>query len=178
MIVVADTDLLSDHLWLEEQQRPGLLRSWADNDAFVINTLDYLAGSDALISLRSRGRFSRPFSLVDELQRQAQVRFQATYQQLQQNLIATERTLATLRDNPDPHEADLPDEQRQALDQYASQQRQLRQQLRTLQYQLNHDVDALGQTLKLVNIAPIPVLLGVTLLLVLVVRRLRHGKGH
>ena len=178
VIVVADTDLLSDHLWLEEQQRPGLLRSWADNDAFVINTLDYLAGSDALISLRSRGRFSRPFSLVDELQRQAQVRFQATYQQLQQNLIATERTLATLRDNPDPHEADLPDEQRQALDQYASQQRQLRQQLRTLQYQLNHDVDALGQTLKLVNIAPIPVLLGMTLMLVLVVRRLRHGKGH
>ncbi|MHC8339473.1 GldG family protein [Pseudomonas sp. HLT2-19-2] len=180
VIVVADTDLLSDRLWLEEQQRPGkgLLRSWADNDAFVINTLDYLAGSDALISLRSRGRFSRPFSVVDELQRQAQVRFQATYKQLQQSLVDTERTLASLQHNPDPHEADLPQEQRQALEQHMSQQRQLRQDLRTLQYQLNHEVDALGRTLKLLNIALIPMLLGLSLLLVLAVRRQRHARGH
>lgn len=180
VIVVADTDLLSDRMWLEAQQRPGqtLLRSWADNDVFVINTLDYLTGSDALISLRSRGRFSRPFSIVDELQRQAQVHFQATYKQLHQNLIKTERTLATLRNNPDPHEAHLPQEQRQALNQYANQQRQLRQQLRTLQYQLNHDVDALGQILKLLNIALIPALLGLTLLIVLAARRLLHGRGH
>lgn len=180
VIAVADTDLLSDRLWLEAQQRPGqgLLRSWADNDAFVINTLDYLTGSDALISLRSRGHFSRPFSLVDELQHQAQVRFQAAYKQLHQNLIETERTMATLRSNPDPHEPQLPDEQRAALKQHASQQRQLRQELRTLQYQLNHDVDALGRTLKLLNIAPIPLLLGLTLLLVLTARRLRHRRGH
>ncbi|WP_311136323.1 hypothetical protein [Pseudomonas hygromyciniae] len=93
VIAVADTDLLTDRLWLQEQQRSGhsLLRPWADNDAFVINSLDYLSGSEALVSLRARGRFSRLFSVVDELQRQAQIRFQSTYRQLSQSLAETDR---------------------------------------------------------------------------------------
>ncbi|MBN0978577.1 Gldg family protein [Pseudomonas sp. SDM007_2] len=179
VIAVADTDLLTDRLWLQEQQRSGhsLLRSWADNDAFVINSLDYLSGSEALVSLRARGRFSRPFSVVDELQRQAQIRFQSTYRQLSQSLAETDRALQKLRSNPDPHAAQLPAEQIDELAQRERQQHQLREQLRSLQYQLNNDVDALGRTLKWLNIGLVPLLLTLLALLIMAIRRLRSGKG-
>ena len=67
MIVVADTDLLSDRMWVQVQDFFGqrIPQPWADNASFVINSLDNLSGSDALISVRSRGRFSRPFEVVD-----------------------------------------------------------------------------------------------------------------
>lgn len=179
VIAVADTDLLTDRLWLQEQQRSGhsLLRSWADNDAFVINSLDYLSGSEALVSLRARGRFSRPFSVVDELQRQAQIRFQSTYRQLSQSLAETDRALQKLRSNPDPHAAHLPAEQIDELAERERQQHQLREQLRSLQYQLNNDVDALGRTLKWLNIVLVPLLLTLLALLIMAIRRLRSGKG-
>ncbi|MDD1135714.1 Gldg family protein [Pseudomonas shahriarae] len=180
VIAVADTDLLTDRLWLHEQQSSGhvLLRSWADNDAFVINSLDYLAGSDALISLRSRGRFSRPFTVVDELQRQAQIRFQTTYQQLSRSLVETERALKTLRAIPDAHTVEQPAEQLDELATHERLQRQLREQLRNLQYQLNNDVDGLGRVLKWINIGLVPTLLMVLVLLMMAARRLLFGKGN
>src|SRR5690606_24592940 len=66
VIAVADTDLLSDRMWVQVQDFFGqrLPQPWADNGSFVVNALDNLAGSDALISVRSRGRSARPFVVV------------------------------------------------------------------------------------------------------------------
>lgn len=180
IIAVADTDMLSNRLWLEPTQPsdPAPLRSWADNDAFVINALDYLTGSDALISLRSRGRFSRPFDAVDALRQQAQGRFQTTYEQLSKHLSETERMLATLRLNPDPNQAQLPEKQREALILHENRQRKLQQDLRQVQFELNNDVDALHHYLKLLNIALVPLLVCAVMLLVLWGRHLRRTKGN
>ena len=180
LIVVADTDMLSDPLWLEQSHpsAPSPLRAWADNDAFVINALDYLTGSDALISLRSRGRFSRPFEAVDELQRQAQARLQDTQQQLNQHLSETERTLATLRHSTDPHEAQLPEKQRDALSLHENRQRKLQQDLRQVQYELNNDIEALHNALKLLNIALVPLVVCVVMLRVLWVRHRRRTQSN
>ncbi|MCR3771195.1 GldG family protein, partial [Pseudomonas aeruginosa] len=65
VIVVADTDLLSDRMWVQVQDFFGqrVPQPWADNGALVVNALDNLSGTDALISVRSRGRFSRPYDV-------------------------------------------------------------------------------------------------------------------
>ena len=54
VIVVADTDLLSDRMWVQVQDFFGqrMPQPWADNASFTINALDNLSGSDALISVR------------------------------------------------------------------------------------------------------------------------------
>src|SRR5690606_12531074 len=85
VIVVADTDLLSDRMWVQVQDFFGqrLPQPWADNGSFVVNALDNLAGSDALISVRSRGRSARPFVVVVDLQRQAENRFREKEEVLQ-----------------------------------------------------------------------------------------------
>lgn len=76
VLLVADTDLLSNPLWLQEQPGHNEPQVWADNDLFVGNALDYLSGSDALIDLRSRGHTKRPFTRVEALRREAGLRAQ------------------------------------------------------------------------------------------------------
>jgi ABC-type uncharacterized transport system involved in gliding motility auxiliary subunit len=132
---------------------------WADNASFVINALDNLAGSDALISVRSRGRFSRPFTVVDELQRQAETRFREKADALKQRLADTEQKLAALQ-NPDPGKAlELTPEQQSAMQQFIQERVRIRKELRDVQFQLNADIESLGRTLKIVNIAAVPLLL-------------------
>lgn len=132
---------------------------WADNGAFVINALDNLSGTDALISVRSRGRFTRPFVVVEALQRQAENRFREKEEVLQQRLADTEQKLAELQ-SPDPEQAlELSGEQEQALRQFLQEKVRIRKELREVRYQLNADIEALGRTLKFVNIALVPLVL-------------------
>lgn len=161
VIVVADSDLLSDRMWVQVQDFFGqrVPQPWADNANFVINALDNLAGSDALIGVRSRGRFSRPFSVVDELQRQAEVRFREKANGLKQRLSETEQKLAALQNQDPSKPLELTPEQQAAVQQFIQERVRIRKELRDVQFQLNADIDALGRTLKIVNIAAVPLLL-------------------
>jgi gliding motility-associatede transport system auxiliary component len=68
-IVIADTDLLSDQFWVDVRDFLGqqVAIPNASNAAFIVNALDNLSGSDALIALRGRGAEDRPFQLVNDL---------------------------------------------------------------------------------------------------------------
>jgi len=161
VIVVADTDLLSDRMWVQVQDFFGqrFPQPWADNGSFVVNALDNLAGSDALISVRSRGRSARPFLVVEDLQRQAENRFRETEEVLQNRLAETEAQLAELQ-SLDPEQAlELTLEQQAALQGYMQEKLRIRKELREVRYQLNADIEALGRTLKFLNIALVPLLL-------------------
>ncbi len=161
VIVVADTDLLSDRMWVQVQDFFGqrLPQPWADNGSFVVNALDNLAGSDALISVRSRGRSARPFMVVEDLQRQAENRFREKEEVLQNRLAETEAQLAELQ-SLDPEQAmELTAEQQAALQGYMQEKLRIRKELREVRYQLNADIEALGRTLRFLNIALVPLLL-------------------
>ncbi|MDF5808560.1 Gldg family protein [Pseudomonas aeruginosa] len=180
VIVVADTDLLSDRMWVQVQDFFGqrVPQPWADNGALVVNALDNLSGTDALISVRSRGRFSRPFVVVERLQREAETSFRQKEEQLEQRLADTEQQLAALQQGADPEKAvELTPEQQATVRQYMQEKLRIRKELREVQYQLNADIDALGRTLQLVNIALVPSLLTVGVLLGWLWRRRRMARG-
>ena len=175
VIVIADTDLLSDRMWVQVQDFFGqrVPQPWADNGAFVINALDNLSGTDALISVRSRGRFTRPFVVVEELQRQAENRFREQEEVLQQRLAATEQKLAELQSS-DPEQAlGLTAEEESALQQFLQEKLRIRKELREVRYQLNADIEALGRTLKFANIVLVPLLLTLAALALWLWRRRR-----
>lgn len=161
VIVVADTDLLSDRMWVQVQDFFGqrLPQPWADNGSFVVNALDNLAGSDALISVRSRGRSARPFVVVEDLQRQAENRFREKEEVLQNRLAETEAQLAELQSLDPEQVMELTAEQQAALQGYMQEKLRIRKELREVRYQLNADIEALGRTLKFLNIALVPLLL-------------------
>ncbi|PTU75535.1 GldG family protein [Pseudomonas mangrovi] len=178
VIAVADVDMLTDRMWVQVQDFFGqrIPQPWADNAGFAINALDNLAGSDALISVRSRGRYSRPFVVVETLQREAEARFRQKEEALQQRLAETEQQLAALQQNQDPTKLlELTPEQQGAVQQFLQEKLKIRKELREVRFQLNADIEALGRTLKLINIALVPALLTLGVLALALWRRRRRG---
>jgi ABC-type uncharacterized transport system involved in gliding motility auxiliary subunit len=69
IILVADTDILTDRLWVQIRPFFGqkLMNAFANNGDFAVNSLDNMAGSSDLISIRGRATSQRPFTTVDAL---------------------------------------------------------------------------------------------------------------
>ncbi|HET8707994.1 MAG TPA: Gldg family protein, partial [Pseudomonadales bacterium] len=99
VVVVADTDVLTDRLWVQTQEFMGqtVAVPFADNGNFATNLVDNLAGSADLISVRSRGQYSRPFTRVENLQRKAEMNLRSKEKQLQSQLDETEKQLNELQ---------------------------------------------------------------------------------
>ena len=70
VVVFADVDFISDIV--AYRQTFFGMTVVEDNSALVLNTLEDLAGSSALISIRSRGNFKRPFVKIDQIESQAE----------------------------------------------------------------------------------------------------------
>jgi ABC-2 type transport system permease protein len=80
IMVLGDVDLLADSLYVGGDGES------ADNAAFILNAMDILSGSDALVGLRSRTPSSRPLVVVERLKAEAQARLLDEQQQLQTRL--------------------------------------------------------------------------------------------
>jgi len=162
LILVSDTDVLSDRLWVQVQNFFGqqVATAFADNGSLLTNLVDYFAGSQDLISVRSRGRFTRPFEVVQSLRREAETQYLESAEQLQLELNETERQLADLESQ---QESDgvlrLSDEQEAALVRFQEEKLRIRKALRDVRHRLDQDIDQLGGQLKLLNIIVLPILL-------------------
>ncbi len=99
LIVIADSDLLEDRFWVNVQDFLGqrVAQPTAGNGFFIVNAVDHLMGSDDLISLRSRSKSDRPFTVVQAIERQAQERYRAEEQELQAKVDDTEQRLKELQ---------------------------------------------------------------------------------
>ena len=166
MILVADTDVLTDRLWVQVNRFFGqrIANAWASNGDFVVNALDNLTGSNDLIGIRGRATYSRPFLRVQELEREADERWRGTIQELEDQLAQTESKLAELQANRDDDNlAILTDEQSAELERFQQQRIQVRRDLRDVQLTLNQDKERLGVWLKVLNILVLPFLLTIAL---------------
>jgi ABC-type uncharacterized transport system involved in gliding motility auxiliary subunit len=139
---------------------------FANNGDFIINAVENLSGSDALISIRSRGVFSRSFSKVDELTFIAEQKFREQEKILQQQLEETEQQLLQLQNQQvEVGALVISPKQQLAIDEFMQKKANIRKSLRDVRHQLDKDIESLGNWLKLVNIAIAPLIL--TLLLAL-----------
>ncbi len=68
--VFSDVDFLSDQMAYANSLFGKMVVG--DNSALLMNTIEDLSGSGDLISIRSRGNYRRPFTVVDEIERQAE----------------------------------------------------------------------------------------------------------
>ncbi|TQV85623.1 ABC transporter [Exilibacterium tricleocarpae] len=162
IVVVADTDMLSDRLWVQVSDFFGqrVAAPWANNGAFVINAVENLSGSADLISVRSRGTYTRPFEVVERLQRVATERFQEQEQILMDKLEQLEVQIQQLSQTEQGEmvlESDAA--QRQDIKAFELEKLQVRRDLRQVQHQLRKDIGALETRLLLINAALVPGLL-------------------
>jgi ABC-type uncharacterized transport system involved in gliding motility auxiliary subunit len=177
IILVADTDLLSDRMWVQVQPffDQKIMNAFANNGDFFINAVDNLTGSSDLISIRGRATSQRPFTVVEDMKRAAEQNSRGKEQQLQQQLSDTERKLTELQSGKAKgSEMILSPAQQNELQSFLQKKVEIRKQLRQVRRDLDKDIDALGSRLKFIDIALMPILITIAALLFAAWKRRRR----
>jgi gliding motility-associatede transport system auxiliary component len=179
VVIIADTDLMADFMWVQTRQFFGqmLMQPFANNGELVWNAIDNLSGSADLISIRGRATYSRPFDRVEALRRDADSRFRAKEQELEQQLQQTEEKLSKLQTaQPANGDAILTADQAREIERFQLDKVRIRKELRAVKSGLDADIKALGLRVKVVNVLLVPALCAMLALLVNAWhRRRRHA---
>jgi ABC-type uncharacterized transport system involved in gliding motility auxiliary subunit len=177
IVVIADTDFLMDYLWVQTRELLGqrIAQPFANNGDLIANVLDNLSGSSALISVRGRASFSRPFERIEALKRQADDRLRAKALELQSELQQTESKLTELQaKRNDQSSLMFSPEQEAELKRFTAEKTRVRKELRETERGLDVDINRLGSWLKAINIAIAPLLVAVAGVIILSMRRRRR----
>ena len=178
IVIIADTDFLMDYLWVQQRELLGqrIAQAFANNGDLIANILDNLSGSSALISIRGRASFSRPFERVDALKRQADDRLRSKALELQAELQQTESKLTELQSKRnDQSSIMLSPEQEAELKRFTAEKTRVRKELRETQRGLDVDINRLGSRLKVINIAIAPLVVAIAGVVILSTRRRRRA---
>ena len=182
VIVAADSDIFDDRFWVHTQDLFGkrIAQPFADNAAFVLNAVENLTGSSDLISLRTRASSDRPFTVVKQMQAEAQAQYQQEADALQARLSDTEQRLHALEQGQAANGQNaktLTPAQQSEIEQFKHDLINTRAQLRDVQARLRSDIDALGSFLAFINIALVPILVSIFALVMAFIRRRRRAKA-
>ena len=180
IVIVADTDMLMDYMWVQTRELLGqhIQQAFANNGDFLANALDNLGGSSALISIRGRATFTRPFERVEALKRRADDRLRAKVLELQSELQQTESKLTELQSKRnDQASLMLTPEQEQELKRFTAEKARVRKELRETQRGLDVEINRLDDWLKVLNIAVAPLAVALGGALILSLRRRRRSSG-
>ena len=177
ILLFADTDLMSDRMWVQVAQFLGqrIPQPFANNGDMIVNALDNLAGGANLASIRSRGTYSRPFARVIEMQRQADDRLREEEAELLDRLAEAEAEIARLGQNEEgePLEQIAPEIQAE-IDRFNQEMIDTRRRLREVQFQLTEDIERLGSNLRWINTLLMPALLSMLALAAFMLRARRR----
>lgn len=159
VMVFGDTDFLNDRFCVQVMNTlfGAIAQPINDNLTLFGNTVEQLAGREELIGVRSRGQFNRPFAKVDALEAKAMKQWQAEEERLEAALQETQQRLSELQQKKTGNERLILSREQQAeLEQFRKTQAETRKQLKDVRKSLNREIERLGLTLKVVNIALVP----------------------
>jgi ABC-type uncharacterized transport system involved in gliding motility auxiliary subunit len=181
VLLFADTDMLTDRLWVQKQPFLGqdIVTAFADNGSMAVNAIDNMLGNRDLISIRTRASSSRPFERVEKIRIAAEKSYRATEERLQVELQETERKLTALQAVKEEGELTvISAEEQLEIQRFMDRKLEIRRELRQVQHDLQRDIDRLGTRLKLLNIGLMPALVMIVALLYGARRRKRQNQPH
>jgi ABC-type uncharacterized transport system involved in gliding motility auxiliary subunit len=176
VVLVADVDLLTDNAAVDVQevfgQRVVIPRN--GNLALAQGLVEQLAGDDALITLRSRAAFSRPLTVVQQMEAHAQQQYLGKIKELEDSLNQTQEKLQSLQKaRGNASAAILTAEQQTELENFRKKAVETRLELKDLRKNLRMETDRLELWTKAINIALIPLLVALAGLVLGLARRRR-----
>ena len=169
VILVSDTDILADHFWIRKQDMLGVSvpQPISNNGDFVINSIENLSGSTDLISLRGRGKYSRPFEKVEAIRKQAESKFREREKELQVRLQETEGEIRKLQQEQGNEKSYLLNNKLTAeIEKFRNERLATRKELRSVQHDLRKNIEKLGSQLRFINIGLIPLLITLLALMI------------
>jgi len=178
VVAVADTDILDDQFWVQVQDFFGrrVAVPNASNGDFVTDAIDVLSGGADLIGLRTRGTAVRPFVLVQDIQRAADERYQASEKTLEGRLKDTEQKLKDLRDKGTRQAGTVDAAQNDAIENFRGQLLATRRQLRHVQLAERENINRLQSWIEFFDIAFIPILVTIVAMVIGAVRLRRRQR--
>jgi ABC-type uncharacterized transport system involved in gliding motility auxiliary subunit len=162
IVIVTDADFIYDAVTVQIQPFIGtqIVQQLNDNLNFVENVVDFLSGSEDLILLRGTGSNQRTFTLVDQLEQQANEAYLAEYEAVQGERNEVQARLRDLM-------AQQTDEGRgvlvaspeimEQIETFRAREIELRNREREISKVLREDVEATEMFLALMNLIPLPV---------------------
>lgn len=164
VILVADTDILSDIFWIRTQKFLGvdIPQAIANNGDFVVNTLENLSGNNDLVSLRTRREYTRPFERVETIRREAELEYRESEKNLLQTLEETEQKILAIQQTQATSGKNillLTAKQSDEIKKYQALRIETRKNLRAVQHALKKNIASLGTTLRFFNIMFMPLLI-------------------
>lgn len=159
VIVFADVDFIHDSNSVRRMNFGGMTMAQPLNAnlALVTNAVEFLGGSEDLISIRSRGRVSRPFTRLEELQKTAQTRWQKEEERLSQGIQEVEKKLNEMQaQRGDGNVFTLNAAQQGEIERFREQEREMRRNRREVRRNLREDIDGLGRWLVALNMLVVP----------------------
>jgi len=164
ILVVADTDLLMDKYSVRTFSFFGqsLSSPLNHNLSFVQNVVEYLSGSQDLISIRSRGKFSRPFTRVQDIQKAAQDKYMAKEKELSSRLESVQQKINELQNHEvKGNKVILSREQLREIENFRKEEAKIRKERRLVRKNLREDIEKLGQKLTFLNVFLVPLLVAI-----------------
>ena len=162
LIIVADTDWLFDEYSFDPRAlQAGSYVPANDNLAFAGNSLDFLAGSQDLISIRGKNSSLRPFTVVRDMEIEAQKKYQEQLTTLETKISETQSKLNQLQTKAtESGRLVATPEMQKTIDDFQKQEAGMRRERREIRRALREDIDTLGNRLLVVNLLATPLLVG------------------
>lgn len=181
LFVFADSDMLYDGYYVSRQNFLGMdiANIFNDNLNLLLNASEMLTGSDALIGIRSRGSFERPFLRVKELEQKAQAKWLDREQELEKQVETTNQKLRALESRKDASQkAIISPEQEAEIAKFQQEKLRINRELKLVRRSLRSEIDALGRSLKVINIFLMPFLVSLIGIAYALYRRRKVAQHH
>ena len=157
-MVITDADWLHDSFSVRKFQvlNQIITQPLNDNLGLFLNLVEYMSGVDKLYAIRSRGKFSREFIKIVELERKAQREYKKVETALQNELNTIRKQLKDLQ--PKDGKVAITKAQLQQIKDFKQQEKQTFVKLREIRKLLRQDIEALKSLLKVLNLTLVPIL--------------------
>lgn len=161
LFVIGDADWLFDDYSLRKYNIFGQTAAepFNNNLAFAANTMEFLAGSQDLISIRGKGSSLRPFDVVRQMEIAAQKIYQQKLTELDARLQEVQTKLSELQGKKtEGNRLVATPEMAKAIEDFQKQQAAMRGERRQIRRALREEIDDLENWLLVVNLLTTPVL--------------------
>lgn len=161
VLLIADVDFIADHNSVDTFNFAGqtILRPRNDNLNFVLNAVEFLSGNNDLISIRSRGKSSRPFVKVLKLQKEAQENWKGLEEKLSKEIAEVQQKITELqKQRTDGNVFTLSTAQQAEIAEFRAKEVRARKERRKVRKNLREDIESLGNVLTATNLLIVPLL--------------------
>ena len=180
VVVFSDVDFISDSLAYRDFFVFGKVPN-GDNAALMLNVIDDLGGSSDLISIRSRGNFRRPFTVIDRIEEKAEEEERGEVEKINLQIAGFQSELQSiLASAKEGEEGVIGSSILQKRKDLELKIHQARRELRNVKMRRREKIESLGNMLQNVNMltAPIVILLIAIVLSIYRSAKKRHYISH